>query len=199
MPRSATIERNTRETQIKLSLALDGQPAGASLATGLPFFEHVLDAMARHGHLGLAIQAHGDLEIDPHHTMEDTGLVFGAALKEALGSKGGINRFGSAVIPLDEALARVVIDLSGRPHLSWRCTFPESSVGGISCRLFHEFFQAAANTAGMTLHIDLLHGEEAHHCVEAIFKAFGRALRQAVNPDPLLAAGDTPSTKGHLD
>lgn len=198
MARTATIERKTRETRIRLTADLDGAPAGNCFRTGLPFFEHMLDAMARHGHFALHIEAHGDLEVDPHHTMEDVGLVFGSALKCALGDKCGINRFGAAAIPLDEALARVVIDLSGRPHLSWRCDFPEIAAGGISCRLFHEFFQAVANACGMTIHVDLLAGDEAHHCLEAIFKAFGRALRMAAAADPL-AAGETPSTKGVLE
>ncbi len=199
MPRTATIKRDTRETQIKLTVDLDGQPDGNRFVTGLPFFDHMLDAMARHGHFALQIEAHGDLEIDAHHTMEDIGIVFGTALKQALGEKCGITRFGAAIIPLDEALSRAVIDLSGRPHLAWRCDFPEATAGGISCRLFHEFFQSVVNTCGMTLHIDLLHGDEAHHCLESIFKAFGRALRQAIAADPLLKPTDTPSTKGVLD
>ena len=198
MPREANIQRETKETKVAIQLNLDGGPQDNCLATGLPFFDHMLDAMARHGHFALKINAAGDLEIDPHHTMEDIGLALGQALKSALGDKRGITRFGAAAVPLDESLARVVIDLSGRPFLAWRCAFPEAMAGGISHRLFHEFFQALANTAGMTIHVDLLAGEENHHCLEAIFKAFGRALRTAVAIDPLLA-GELPSTKGVLE
>ena len=198
MPRQATIQRDTKETKVTVQLNLDEGPAKNALQTGLPFFDHMLDAMGRHGHFALVVQAQGDLEIDPHHTMEDIGLALGQALKNALGDKRGITRFGAAAVPLDEALARVVIDLSGRPYLAWRCAFPEALAGGISHRLFHEFFQALSNTSGMTLHVDLLAGDENHHCLEAIFKAFGRALRQAVALDPVLA-GELPSTKGVLE
>ena len=198
MPRQATIQRDTKETKVTVQLNLDEGPAKNALQTGLPFFDHMLDAMSRHGHFALVVQAQGDLEIDPHHTMEDIGLALGQALKNALGDKRGITRFGAAAVPLDEALARVVIDLSGRPYLAWRCAFPEALAGGISHRLFHEFFQALSNTSGMTLHVDLLAGDENHHCLEAIFKAFGRALRQAVALDPVLA-GELPSTKGVLE
>lgn len=198
MPRQATIQRDTKETKVTVQLNLDEGPAKNALQTGLPFFDHMLDAMSRHGHFALVVRAHGDLEIDPHHTMEDIGLALGQALKNALGDKRGITRFGAAAVPLDEALARVVIDLSGRPYLAWRCAFPEALAGGISHRLFHEFFQALSNTSGMTLHVDLLAGDENHHCLEAIFKAFGRALRQAVALDPVLA-GELPSTKGVLE
>lgn len=198
MSRTAHTQRITKETQISILIDLDGAPAGNIIQTGLPFFNHMLDAMARHGHFHLEMKAQGDLEIDPHHTMEDCGIALGRVIREALGSKAGIFRFGEAAIPLDEALARAVIDLSGRPHLSWRCQFPELSAGGISTRLFHEFFQGLVNNAALTLHIDLLAGNENHHCLEAIFKAFGRALRQAIAADPL-AAGETPSTKGVLE
>ena len=198
MPRQATIQRDTKETKVTVQLNLDEGPAKNALQTGLPFFDHMLDAMSRHGHFALVVRAHGDLEIDPHHTMEDIGLALGQALKNALGDKRGITRFGAAAVPLDEALARVVIDLSGHPYLAWRCAFPEALAGGISHRLFHEFFQALSNTSGMTLHVDLLAGDENHHCLEAIFKAFGRALRQAVALDPVLA-GELPSTKGVLE
>lgn len=198
MTRIASTERMTRETQISILIDLDGAPAGNSIRTGLPFFDHMLDAMARHGRFHLEMQAQGDLDIDPHHTMEDCGIALGRVLRDALGSKEGIFRFGEATIPLDEALARAVIDLSGRPHLSWRCQFPELTAGGISARLFHEFFQGLVNNAALTLHVDLLAGNENHHCLEAIFKAFGRALRQAIAADPL-AAGETPSTKGVLE
>ena len=158
----------------------------------------MLDATFRHGRISLQLKAEGDLQIDPHHTMEDIGLALGQAMKVALGDKRGITRFADATVPLDEALARVVIDLSGRPHLSWRCDFPEAAAGGISHKLFHEFFQALVNTAGMTLHVDLIAGDENHHCLEAIFKAFGRALRNAVAIDNALQ-GETPSTKGVLE
>ena len=198
MPRSAEINRETKETQVQLTLNLDGGPNGNSISTGLPFFDHMLDATFKHGHFSLQLKAKGDLQIDAHHTMEDVGLALGQAMKIALGDKRGVTRFGEATIPLDEALARAVIDLSGRPHLSWRCPFPETDAGGISSKLFHEFFQALANTAGMTLHVDLLAGEENHHCLEAIFKAFGRALKTAAAMDPGLA-GEMPSTKGLLE
>ena len=196
--RQAKIERRTKETQITVSLDLDGEPSRNRFASGLPFFEHMLDAAFRHGRMALSLKAHGDLEIDAHHTLEDCGLALGQALKSALGDKRGITRFGAAAVPLDEALARVVIDLSGRPYLAWRCAFPEENAGGVGVRLFHEFFQAFANAGGVTLHVDLLAGEENHHCLEAIFKAFGRALRQAVSLDPALA-GELPSTKGVLE
>ena len=198
MPRNAEINRVTKETKVSLALNLDKGPADNSVSTGLPFFDHMLDATFRHGRISLTLKAEGDLQIDPHHTMEDIGLALGQAMKVALGDKRGITRFADATVPLDEALARVVIDLSGRPHLSWRCDFPEASAGGISHRLFHEFFQALVNTAGMTLHVDLIAGDENHHCLEAIFKAFGRALRNAVAIDNALK-GETPSTKGVLE
>ncbi len=198
MSRSAAIDRQTKETRIRVDLSLDDGPGDNRIETGVPFFTHMLDAAFRHGRISLKLSAKGDLEIDAHHTLEDTGLALGQALKTALGEKLGIFRFGEAAIPLDEALARVVLDLSGRPHLSWRCAFPEATAGGVSHRLFHEFFQALANAAGCTIHVDLLAGEENHHCLEAIFKAFGRALRMAVAPDPA-AQGETPSTKGVLE
>ena len=197
MKRKATITRDTRETQIRLALDLDGAPDGNKIATGVPFMDHMLDAAMRHGHFAFGVTAHGDLEIDAHHTLEDLGIAFGQALKEALGDKRGVTRFGAAAVPLDEALARVVLDLSGRPYLAWRCDFPEAQAGGLNVRLFHEFFQGLVNSAGMTLHVDLLAGDEDHHCLEAIFKAFGRALRQAAAIDPALA-GAIPSTKGTL-
>lgn len=199
MSRLAELQRNTRETQIRLALDLDRPPLENRMDTGVPFFDHMLDAAFRHGRLHLVLQAKGDLEIDAHHTLEDTGLALGQALKTALGEKHGLRRFGEATIPLDEALARVVVDLSGRPHLSWRCPFPEATAGGVSCMLYHEFFQSLANAAAITLHVDLLAGEEIHHCLEAIFKAFGRALRQAVARDPEMAPEETPSTKGVLE
>jgi len=198
MDRLATIERKTKETEIFLSLGLDQCPEDNKIDSGVPFMDHMLDAFSRHGRFSLSVQVKGDLEVDDHHTLEDLGLALGQALKNALGNKRGITRFGMACVPLDETLARVVIDLSGRPHLSWRANFPETAVGGTSVRLYREFFQAMVNTSGMTLHVDLLACEENHHGMEAIFKSFGRALRQAVTIDPALN-GEIPSTKGMLE
>ena len=195
MGRRSEIERVTSETQVSVTLDLD-ERSGVKVETGIGFFNHMLNALARHGGLGLSLTCKGDLWIDAHHSMEDTGLALGQALREALGDKRGISRFGFFYAPLDESLARTVIDLSGRPHLSWRCAFPEAEAGGVSVRLHHEFFQALANAAGMTLHVDLLSCEESHHGLEAIYKSFGRALRQAVSLTGV--AGEIPSTKGTL-
>ena len=195
MGRRSEIERVTSETQVSVTLDLD-ERSGVKVETGIGFFDHMLNALARHGGLGLSLTCRGDLWIDAHHSMEDTGLALGQALREALGDKRGISRFGFFYAPLDESLARTVIDLSGRPHLSWRCAFPEAEAGGVSVRLHHEFFQALANAAGMTLHVDLLACEESHHGLEAIYKSFGRALRQAVSLTGV--AGEIPSTKGTL-
>ena len=195
MGRRSEIERVTSETQVSVTLDLD-ERSGVRVETGIGFFDHMLNALARHGGLGLSLTCKGDLWIDAHHSMEDTGLALGQALREALGDKRGISRFGFFYAPLDESLARTVIDLSGRPHLSWRCAFPEAEAGGVSVRLHHEFFQALANAAGMTLHVDLLACEESHHGLEAIYKSFGRALRQAVSLTGV--AGEIPSTKGTL-
>lgn len=195
MGRRSEIERVTSETQVSVTLDLD-ERSGVRVETGIGFFDHMLNALARHGGLGLSLTCKGDLWIDAHHSMEDTGLALGQALREALGDKRGISRFGFFYAPLDESLARTVIDLSGRPHLSWRCAFPEAEAGGVSVRLHHEFFQALANAAGMTLHVDLLACEESHHGLEAIYKSFGRALRQAVSLTG--AVGEIPSTKGTL-
>jgi len=195
--RKSALERNTKETQISLTLSLDGKGLTSAISTGLPFFDHMLNAFAKHGHFGLELQVKGDLEVDAHHTMEDVGLALGQALRESLGDKRGITRFGSALVPLDESLARVVIDLSGRPFLGWRADFPQETAGGVSVRMFHEFFQGLVNAAGLTLHADLLFCEENHHGLEAMFKAFGRALRQAVELDPCVG-DDVPSTKGIL-
>lgn len=194
--RCATIERTTQETDISIILNLE--PATSKISTGIPFFDHMLNSMTRHGDFGLTLKAKGDLEIDPHHTMEDIGLALGQALKQAVGDKKGIFRFGTAFIPMDEALARVSLDLSGRPYLAWRVNTPMQTVAGIPIRLFREFFQALVNTSGLTLHIDLLAGEEEHHCLEAIFKAFGKALQQATGINPK-HADEVPSTKGSLD
>ena len=195
MGRRSEIERVTSETQVSVTLDLD-ERSGVRVETGIGFFDHMLNALARHGGLGLSLTCQGELWTDAHHSMEDTGLALGQALREALGDKRGISRFGFFYAPLDESLARTVIDLSGRPHLSWRCAFPEAEAGGVSVRLHHEFFQALANAAGMTLHVDLLACEESHHGLEAIYKSFGRALRQAVSLTG--AAGEIPSTKGTL-
>lgn len=197
MNRTASIERKTNETDIRLEFGLEPYCGKNQLDSGVPFMDHMLDAFARHGRFSLHLTCKGDLEVDAHHTLEDLGLALGQACKVALGDKRGITRFGAAYVPLDEALARVVIDLSGRPYLAWRGQLPEWQAGGISARLYHEFFQALVNSSGMTLHIDLLFCEENHHGLEAIFKAFGKALRQAVNPDPTLNE-QIPSTKGVL-
>lgn len=196
MARSARTERNTLETQITVSLELDG--TGVShLDTGLPFLEHMLDQVARHGLVDLEIVAKGDLHIDAHHTVEDVGITLGQAFAAAVGDKKGIRRYGHAYVPLDEALSRVVIDLSGRPGLEFGVDFTRSVIGGFDVDLFHEFFQGFVNHAGVTLHIDNLRGVNAHHQAETVFKAFGRALRMAIEPDARL--GDiVPSTKGSL-
>ncbi len=195
MVRKASVTRETRETQIRLDLALEA--GEISVNTGLPFMDHMLEAFARHGHFALQVQAQGDLDVDAHHTMEDLGLTLGRALKEALGGKQSIRRFGMAYVPMDEALARVVIDLSGRPFLGYRVTPPNPLCGGFDSRLFHEFFQAVVNAGALTLHLDLLAGAEVHHAFEAIFKAFGRALDQAAASDP--CSTGVPSTKGVLE
>lgn len=197
MERTVKITRTTKETAINVEFGLGPYCGENTIVTGVPFMDHMLEAFARHGQFRLDLHCTGDLQVDAHHTLEDIGLALGQAGKNALGDKRGITRFGTAAVPLDESLARVVLDLSGRPHLAWRAVFPENLVGGVSCRLFHEFFQAWVNSSGTTLHVDLLFCEENHHGLEAIFKAFGRALRQAVTPD--LALGEQiPSTKGTL-
>jgi imidazoleglycerol-phosphate dehydratase len=195
MARKASVTRETQETRIRLELVLEG--GEVSVNTGLPFLDHMLEALARHGHFGLSVVAQGDLDVDAHHTIEDLGLVLGRALKEALGDKQSIRRFGAAYVPMDEALARAVVDLSGRSHLAYRVTPPNAVCGGFDARLFHEFFQALANAGALTLHLDLLAGAEVHHAFEAIFKAFGRALDQAVAHDP--CSTGVPSTKGVLE
>jgi imidazoleglycerol-phosphate dehydratase len=194
--RSATIERNTLETQIKVAVDLDGQ-GHCTLDTGLPFLEHMIDQIARHGLIDIDIVAQGDLHIDAHHTVEDIGITLGQALAAAVGDKKGIRRYGHAYVPLDEALSRVVLDLSGRPGLVFEVPFTRASIGGFDVDLFHEFFQGFVNHAQVTLHVDNLRGANAHHQAETVFKAFGRALRMAIEPDHRL--GDTvPSTKGSL-
>ena len=194
--RRALVERNTLETRIRVSVDLDG--TGLSrFKTGLPFLEHMLDQVARHGLIDLEIEAEGDLHIDAHHTAEDIGITLGQALARAVGAKQGIRRYGHAYVPLDEALSRVVVDLSGRPGLSYHVQFTRAMIGAFDVDLFQEFFQGLVNHAALTLHIDNLRGHNAHHQAETIFKAFGRALRMATTPDPRMA-GTMPSTKGSL-
>ena len=194
--RIASVERNTLETQIQINLNLDGTGVG-KFKTGIPFFEHMLDQVSRHGLVDLSIQATGDLEIDDHHTVEDVGITLGQAFAEAVGDKKGMARYGHAYVPLDEALSRVVIDFSGRPGLFYDIPFTRSAVGGFDVDLFREFFQGFVNHAQVTLHIDNLKGDNSHHQIETVFKAFGRALRMALSPDPRMG-GMIPSTKGSL-
>lgn len=194
--RKATITRNTLETQITVTVNLDGS-GKAEFDTGVPFLEHMLDQVARHGMVDLSIKAQGDLHIDAHHTVEDIGITLGQAVTEAVGDKKGILRYGHAYVPLDEALSRVVIDFSGRPGIEYHVPFTRSSVGGFDVDLFMEFFQGFTNHAQVTLHIDNLRGDNSHHQAETVFKAFGRALRMALTADPRMA-GVMPSTKGVL-
>ena len=196
MNRSAEVARNTLETQITVRLELDGS-GKATFQTGLPFLDHMLDQVARHGLVDLDISAKGDLHIDAHHTAEDIGITLGQAFAKAAGDKKGLRRYGHAYVPLDEALSRVVIDLSGRPGLEYNIDFTRARIGDFDVDLFREFFQGFVNHAGVTLHIDNLRGINAHHQAETVFKAFGRALRMALEIDPRM--GDTmPSTKGSL-
>ena len=194
--RKATVKRETKETRIELSVNLDGR-GSAKLDTGIPFLEHMLDQVARHGMVDLSIKAKGDLEIDAHHTVEDIGIVLGTAVAKALGDKKGITRFGHAYVPLDEALSRVVIDFSGRPGLGYRVVYPRSHIGSFDVDLLHEFFQGFVNAAAATVHIDNIEGENAHHIAETVFKAFARALRGAVSLDARMSE-ILPSTKGKL-
>lgn len=194
--RIAQVERNTLETQIQVSVNLDGT-GKSDFVTGVPFLDHMLDQVARHGLIDLTIEAKGDLHIDAHHTVEDIGITLGQAFARAWGDKKGLRRYGHAYVPLDEALSRVVLDLSGRPGLEMDVTFTRASIGGFDVDLFYEFFQGLVNHAQMTLHIDNLKGRNAHHQAETIFKAFGRALRVAVERDERMA-GVMPSTKGSL-
>jgi imidazoleglycerol-phosphate dehydratase len=195
-PRTATISRNTAETQITVSVNLDGT-GKANFNTGIGFFDHMLDQIARHGMMDLDIVAKGDLHIDGHHTVEDVGITLGQAVAKAVGDKTGIRRYGHAYVPLDEALSRVVIDFSGRPGLVMNVPFKSGSIGAFDSQLAHEFFQGFCNHAFVTLHIDNLKGENAHHQCETVFKAFARALRMALELDPR-SAGVIPSTKGSL-
>ncbi len=198
MPKSrrAKVERNTNETRIAVEVDLDGG-GRAELATGVPFLDHMLDQVARHGMIDLVVRAKGDLHIDAHHTVEDIGITLGQAVAQALGDKRGLTRYGHAYVPLDEALSRVVIDLSGRPGLEFHVPFTRAMIGAFDVDLAHEFFQGFVNHAQVTLHVDNLRGNNAHHQAETVFKAFARALRMAVARDPR-AAGAVPSTKGAL-
>jgi len=194
--RQAEINRTTLETRIRVRLNLDGS-GEARLATGVPFLDHMLDQIARHGHFDLEVEAKGDLEIDAHHTVEDIGIALGQAITEAVGDKKGLTRYGHAYVPLDESLSRVVVDLSGRPGLFLEADFSRASVGQFDTELIEEFFRALVNHAGLTLHIDNLKGKNTHHQAESIFKAFARALAMALMPDPR-SSGRIPSTKGTL-
>lgn len=194
--RTAQVSRNTAETQITVVIDLDG--TGVSrLSTGIGFFDHMLDQIARHGLIDLDIRAQGDLHIDGHHTVEDVGITLGQAIASAIGDKRGLRRYGHAYVPLDEALSRVVIDFSGRPGLEWHVPFTRAMIGEFDVDLAHEFFQGLVNHAGMTVHVDNLRGDNAHHQCETVFKAFGRALRAAAERDPRLGE-IIPSTKGSL-
>jgi len=194
--RTASVERNTAETRISVAINLDGS-GSAVLASGVPFLDHMLDQIARHGLIDLQVKADGDLHIDAHHTVEDIGITLGQALAKAVGDKKGLRRYGHAYVPLDEALSRVVVDLSGRPGLEFHVPFKRPLIGEFDVDLVHEFFQGLVNHAQLTLHIDTLRGDNAHHQCETVFKAFGRALRMAVEVDPR-SSGVVPSTKGSL-
>jgi imidazoleglycerol-phosphate dehydratase len=194
--RSAEVVRNTAETQVRVRIDLDGT-GQRQLASGVPFLDHMLDQIARHGLVDLEVSATGDLHIDAHHTVEDIGITLGMAVSRALADKTGIRRYGHAYVPLDEALSRVVIDFSGRPGLVWQVPFTRAMVGSFDLDLTHEFFQGFVNHALVTLHVDNLRGENAHHQCESVFKAFARALRMALEPDPRMA-GQLPSTKEAL-
>ena len=194
--RTADISRNTLETQISVSIDLDGK-GESKLETGVPFLEHMIDQIARHGMIDININAKGDLHIDGHHTTEDIGIALGQAFSKALGDKKGITRYGHAYVPLDEALSRVVIDFSGRPGLEFGVKFPSGSIGTFDTELFYEFFQGFVNHANATIHIDNIRGRNSHHIAETVFKAFGRALRMAISVDDRMA-GVIPSTKGAL-
>ena len=193
--REASIERNTKETQIKLSLNLDGT-GHSRLETGVGFFDHMLDGFTRHGLFDLNVQVHGDLEVDDHHTIEDTGIVLGTAIKEAIGDKKGIRRYGSCILPMDEVLVLCAIDLSGRPYCMWDAEFTSKKIGDMASEMVKEFFYAISYSSGMNLHIKVLSGGNSHHVAEAMFKSFAKALDQAVSLDPRIT--DVLSTKGSL-
>ncbi|GBD56693.1 imidazoleglycerol-phosphate dehydratase HisB [Gluconobacter wancherniae] len=195
-PRQARLHRTTSETDITLSLSLDGHGT-AQLTSGIGFFDHMLTALAKHGGLDLELDVKGDLHIDGHHTVEDVGIVLGQAFRQAVGDKRGIERFGHALVPLDEALCEAVIDISGRPYLAWNVTFPREKIGEMDTELFEEFFRAFAMSAHVALHLTCKAGTNAHHIAESAFKAFARAVRMAVSVDPR-ARNAIPSTKGVL-
>lgn len=195
MPRTATIERNTKETEIKASLTIDGV-GKSEISTGIGFFDHMMEGFSRHGFFDLTLSVNGDLDVDGHHTVEDTGIVLGTAIKEALGDKAGIKRYGSAILPMDDALCLCAIDLCGRPYFSFDCTFPVERVGELETQLVREFFYAVSYSAGMNLHLKMLSGENAHHMIEAMFKAFGKALDEACSAEPRIEG--VLSTKGTL-
>ena len=194
--RRAEIDRTTKETQIRAAVDLDGT-GKAKIATGIGFLDHMLEQLAKHGLIDIELEAKGDLHIDQHHTVEDTGIVLGQAVATALGDRAGIRRYGSALIPMDEALTRVALDASNRPYLVWKVAFTRPSIGGVDSELFQEWFRAFAQNAGLTLHVETLYGQNHHHIIESCFKGLARALRQAVEPDPR-AGGAVPSTKGSL-
>lgn len=194
MSRRAAIERDSSETSIRIEVDLDGGPT--RISTGIPFFDHMLDQVGRHARIGLTVSAEGDLEIDAHHTVEDTGIALGEAIARALGDKTGIRRYGDALVPMEESLAEVALDISGRPLLVYEADIPAETIGQFEVGLTEEFLQAMARSAGLTLHVRLLAGRNAHHCVEAIFKGVAVALGEAVSPHP--RGGEVPSTKGFL-
>ncbi len=194
--RQASIKRDTNETRIEVNINLDGSGT-SQFDTGVPFLEHMIDQIARHGMIDISIKARGDIDIDAHHTAEDIGITLGMAMKQALGDKKGITRYGHAYVPLDEALSRVVIDFSGRPGLEDQVDYKRETVGNFDTELFHEFFQGFVNHALVTLHIDSIRGNNSHHIAETVFKAFGRAVRMAITEDPRMQ-GTIPSTKGSL-
>lgn len=195
--RTAQVTRNTLETQVSVELNLDGEGHG-QYATGVPYLDHMLEQISRHGAMDISIQAKGDLHIDSHHTVEDIGITFGQAFARALGNKAGVRRYGHAYVPLDEALSRVVVDLSGRPGLVYEVKFTRDKIGEFDVELVREFFQGFVNHAALTLHVDNLRGANSHHQAETLFKALGRALRMACEVDPRLAPNTMPSTKGSL-
>ncbi len=196
MARQASVKRDTNETRIEVDINLDGTGEG-SFDTGVPFLDHMMDQIARHGMIDITVKAEGDLDIDAHHTVEDIGITLGMAMSKALGDKKGITRYGHAYVPLDEALSRVVIDFSGRPGLVDQTVYPRETIGNFDTELFHEFFQGFVNHALVSMHIDNIRGTNSHHIAETVFKAFGRAVRMAIGPDPRMQ-GTIPSTKGSL-